>query len=180
MRKPIIFLAVAALVALGAILSLRADWSTVAEGVAMQSTMLAPSRSEQQPPLVASVREPVRFSGAYDNDGVIDQSRLASTSDAVEVVSTKDTVRVMLTEGDGVVFDMDPSTNTTVLGRDAVIPPIHVTRGEESGVAVMVIENPAANEARQLLASKLRSGERLDANVFHRGDLAGQDNTMVR
>jgi len=177
MRKPIIFAAVTALVALGAILSLRADWSSVAEGVAMQSTMLAP-RSEA-PPLVASVREPVQFSGAYANDGIIDQSRLASAGAPVEIVSAKETVRVMLTEGDGeVVFDMDPSTNTTVLGRGAVIPPIHVTRGEEPGIDVMVIENPAADEARQLLASKLRSGERLDANVFHRSDLTGQ--TLVR
>jgi hypothetical protein len=178
MRKPVIFIAITAFVALGAILSLRADWSTVAEGVAMQTTMLAPS-SDREPPLVASEREPVQFSGAYRNDGIIDQSRLASTSDAVEVVSSRGTVRVMLTEGDGeVVFDMDPSTNTTVLGRGAVIPPIHVTRGEEPGVDVLVIENPAVDAARQLLASKLKSSERLDANVFHRGDLAVQGSVV--
>lgn len=172
MRKPIVLTASVAILALAAVVSLRADWGSVAEGVALQSTMLSEERKAPQP--VANEREPIRFAGAYSNDGTIDQSRIDSVLEPVEIVSDKETVRVMLTEGDGeIVFDMNPSTNTTVLGRGAVIPPIRITRGDDSGVDVLVFENPAADRARQLLASKLNSGD-AGVGVFHRNDLSGE------
>ncbi len=123
------------------------------------------------------IRAPVAYEDDYladDAVGKVDVSRIESASVVthVEVVAGNQKPRIVLLDPDGnVVYESDPTTNTTVLAKDVIIPSVTVRETEDAVAELRVVTaaKPVAApvELQEALTAELNEPE----GMFYREDL---------
>lgn len=102
------------------------------------------------------------------------ENRIESSSVVthVEVIGGSQDAKIVLLDPNGdVVFETDPTRNSTVIARDVIVPSVTVRSGEGETVELRVVSAAPPVKAPMALADALENGERLGADIFYRGDL---------
>lgn len=124
---------------------------------------------------VAGDKAPIYHAAlAGKGDRRIDQSRIESSSVVthVEVIGGAKDARIVLLDPEGnVIYETDPTSNTTVVARDVVVPSVTVRSGPEDTAELRIVSAAPPKRAPLALAEALENGERINADIFYRGDL---------
>ena len=117
---------------------------------------------------------PMAYEDAEEAVGKVDVSRIESASVVthVEVIAGSQKPKIVLLDPDGnVVYESDPTTNTTVLARDVIIPSVTIRETPDAVAELRVVTAgkpvQAPIELQQALTTDLDEPE----GMFYREDL---------
>lgn len=123
----------------------------------------------------AHVRAPVSFEDdGHGTAGKVDVSRIESAAVVthVEVVAGDQRPRIVLLDPDGaVVYESDPTTNTTVLAKDVIIPSVTVRETDDAVAELRVVTAAKPVAAPVELQEALTAELDEPVGMFYREDL---------